>query len=92
MRHSWNAEDAHSVHLYRRGAQSCPRPGRVPSADGLTQAQMAMRMNVRQERVAAIGRADPGATEVRALAACVQAFGGTLEIIVSIGDERIMLG
>jgi transcriptional regulator with XRE-family HTH domain len=58
----------------------------------LTQAEMAMRMNVRQARVAAIERAEPGATEVRVLAAYVQALGGTLEIIASIGDERIMLG
>jgi DNA-binding XRE family transcriptional regulator len=59
---------------------------------GLTQTQMAMRMNIRQDRVAAIERAEPGATEVRTLAAYVRALGGTLEIIASIDDERIMLG
>jgi DNA-binding XRE family transcriptional regulator len=59
---------------------------------GLSQTQMAMRMNIRQERVAAIERAEPGATEVRTLAAYVHALGGTLEIIASIGDERILLG
>jgi hypothetical protein len=59
---------------------------------GVSQTQMARRMNIRQERVAAIERAEPGATEVRTLAAYVQALGGTLEIIASIGDERIMLG
>jgi hypothetical protein len=59
---------------------------------GLSQAQMAMRMNIRQERVAAIERAEPGATEVRTLAAYVQALGGTLEITASIGGERIVLG
>jgi DNA-binding XRE family transcriptional regulator len=59
---------------------------------GLSQTQMAMRMSIRQERVAAIERAEPGATEVRTLAAYVQALGGTLEIIASIGDERIVLG
>jgi DNA-binding XRE family transcriptional regulator len=59
---------------------------------GLSQTQMAMRMNIRQERVAAIECAEPGATEVRTLAAYVQALGGTLEIIASIGDERIVLG
>jgi Helix-turn-helix domain len=58
---------------------------------GVTLGQMASRMNVPQERVDAIERADPGATEVRALAAYVQALGGTLEIISSIGDERIVL-
>jgi len=59
---------------------------------GLSQTQVAMRMNIRQGRVAAIERAEPGATEVRTLAAYVQELGGTLEIIASIGDERIRLG
>jgi hypothetical protein len=49
------------------------------------------RMNVRQERVSAIERAEPGATEVRTLAAYVQALGGRLEIIADVGGERIML-
>jgi hypothetical protein len=57
----------------------------------LTQAQVAERMNVRQERVSAIERAEPGATEVRTLAAYVGALGGRLEIIADIGGERIML-
>ncbi len=57
----------------------------------LTQAQVAQRMNVRQERVSAIERAEPGATEVRTLAAYVAALGGRLEIVAQIGDERIPL-
>jgi len=57
----------------------------------LTQAQVAERMNVRQERVSAIERAEPGATEVRTLAAYVQALGGRLEITADVGGERIML-
>jgi hypothetical protein len=48
-------------------------------------------MDVRQERVSAIERAEPGATEVRTLAAYVGALGGRLEIIADIGGERIML-
>jgi DNA-binding XRE family transcriptional regulator len=58
---------------------------------GLTQAQVAARMRVRQERVSAIERADPGATEIRTLAAYVAALGGRLEIVADIGGERIML-
>jgi phage shock protein A/DNA-binding XRE family transcriptional regulator len=58
---------------------------------GLTQAQVAHRMNVRPERVSAIERAEPGATEVRTLAAYVKALGGRLEIIADIGGERITL-
>ena len=57
----------------------------------LTQAQVAERMSVRQERVSAIERAEPGATEVRTLAAYVRALGGRLEIIADIGGERIVL-
>ncbi len=57
----------------------------------LTQAQVAGRMNVRQERVSAIERAEPGATEVRTLAAYVRALGGTLQIVAHIRDEHITL-
>jgi hypothetical protein len=57
----------------------------------LTQAQVARRMDVRQERVSAIERAEPGATEVRTLAAYVRALGGRLEIVAHIGGERIVL-
>jgi PspA/IM30 family/Helix-turn-helix domain len=57
----------------------------------LTQAQVAARMHVRQERVSAIERAEPGATEVRTLAAYVQALGGRLEIIADIDGERVVL-
>jgi hypothetical protein len=57
----------------------------------LTQAQVAARMNVRQERVSAIERAEPGAAEVRTLAAYVGALGGRLEVIAHIGDEHILL-
>jgi phage shock protein A/DNA-binding XRE family transcriptional regulator len=57
----------------------------------LTQVQVAERMNVRQERVSAIERAEPGATEVRTLAAYVRALGGRLEIVAEIGGERVVL-
>ena len=58
---------------------------------GLTQAQVAQRMNVRPERVSAIERAEPGAAEVRTLAAYVRALGGRLEIVADIGGERLTL-
>lgn len=57
----------------------------------LTQAQVATRMNVRLERVRAIESAEPGATEVRTLAAYVHALGGLLEITADIGGERMVL-
>ena len=58
---------------------------------GLTQAQVARRMGVRQERVSAIERAEPGATEVRTLAGYVQALGGRLDIVADFGTERVLL-
>ncbi|HET9895512.1 MAG TPA: XRE family transcriptional regulator [Streptosporangiaceae bacterium] len=58
---------------------------------GLSQAQVAARMSVRQERISAIERAEPGAVEVRTLASYAGALGGRLEIIAHINDERITL-
>jgi DNA-binding XRE family transcriptional regulator len=43
---------------------------------GVTQAEVAQRMGVTQGRVSAIEHAKPGATELRTLAAYVEALGG----------------
>jgi hypothetical protein len=37
-------------------------------------------------------RTEPGATEVRTLAAYLNALGGRLEIIADLGTERVILG
>src|SRR6266571_910675 len=58
---------------------------------GLTQAQVARRMGVRQERVSAIERAEPGGTEIRTLASYVEALGGRLDIVADFGRDRIVL-
>jgi hypothetical protein len=58
---------------------------------GLTREQVAQRMGVRPQRVSAIESAEPGATEIRALAAYVEALGGRLEIIADFGEERVVL-
>jgi DNA-binding XRE family transcriptional regulator len=55
---------------------------------GLTRAQVAERMGVREERIVAIERADSGATEVRTLTRYIEALGGRLEIIADFGDDR----
>jgi DNA-binding XRE family transcriptional regulator len=59
---------------------------------GLTQAEVADRMHVRQERVSAIERAKVDASELRTLAAYVKALGGRLEIIADFGGERLVVG
>ena len=56
---------------------------------GITQAQVAARMGITQGRVSAIEHAKPGATELRTLAAYVEALGGRLEIIADFGDQRL---
>jgi hypothetical protein len=57
----------------------------------LSREDVARRMGVRPGRVAAIEQAGPGATEVRTLAAYVEALGGRLEIIADFGEERVVL-
>ena len=57
----------------------------------LTREDVARRMGVRPGRVAAIEQAEPGATEVRTLAAYVEALGGRLEITADFGAERVVL-
>jgi DNA-binding XRE family transcriptional regulator len=59
---------------------------------GLTQAEVAERMNVRQERVSAIERAKVDAGELRTLTAYINALGGKLEIIADFGNERLVIG
>lgn len=59
---------------------------------GFTQAQIAERMHVRQERVSALERADITASELRTLAAYIEALGGRMEIIADFGGERLVVG
>ena len=56
---------------------------------GITQANVAASMGVTQGRVSAIEHAKPGTTELRTLAAYVEALGGRLEIIADFGDQRL---
>ncbi len=58
---------------------------------GLTQTELAERMGVPAEHVAAIERADPGTTDVRTLASYVEALGGRLEIIADFAGDRVVL-
>lgn len=79
-----------SAHLVARNRVH--RLAEIRRQVGLTQAQIADRMNVRQERVSAIERAEPGTTEIRTLTAYVEALGGRLEITADLGGERMVLG
>ena len=58
---------------------------------GLTQTELAERMGVPAEHVAAIERAEPGTTDVSTLARYVEALGGRLEIIAEFAGDRVVL-
>ncbi|MFD6391429.1 XRE family transcriptional regulator [Nocardia sp. NPDC060259] len=58
----------------------------------LTQAEVAAKMHVRQERVSAIERADVTVSELRTLAAYIEALGGRLEVVADFGGERLVVG
>jgi phage shock protein A/DNA-binding XRE family transcriptional regulator len=58
---------------------------------GLTQTEVADRMGIARDQVAAIERADAGTTDVRTLAAYVAALGGRLEITADFAGDRIPL-
>ncbi len=72
-----------------RAGQRAYRLAEMRRRLGFSQAQVAARMGVTQGRVSAIENAKPGATELRTIAAYVEALGGRLEIIADFGDQRL---
>src|SRR6516162_8448869 len=66
-----------------------PNPFQQRRRLGITQAQVAARMGITQGRVSAIEHAKPGTTELRTLAAYVEALGGRVEIIANFGDQGL---
>ncbi|MDP2288150.1 MAG: XRE family transcriptional regulator [Actinomycetota bacterium] len=63
----------------------------VRKAKHLTQEQLAERIDIDQSRVSRIENGDLSRTEVGTLVAYAQAVGGTLELVVRIGDVAIPL-
>jgi phage shock protein A len=58
---------------------------------GLSQTEVAQRMGVPQDQVAAIEGADPGTTDVRTLVSYVEALGGRLTLTADFGGDRVIL-
>jgi phage shock protein A len=58
---------------------------------GLTQTEVAQRMGVPADQVAAIERAELGTTDVRTLVSYVEALGGRLTLTADFGGDRIVL-
>ncbi|MEW2398619.1 helix-turn-helix transcriptional regulator [Streptomyces sp. NPDC046862] len=58
---------------------------------GLTQREVADRMQVRQERVSAIERGRTASTEVGTVAAYIEALGGELEVVANFQGTRVVV-
>jgi hypothetical protein len=58
---------------------------------GLTQTEVAQRMGVSPDQVAAIERVGPGTTDVRTMVSYVEALGGRLTLTADFGGDRIIL-
>lgn len=58
---------------------------------GLTQSELAARMQVRQERVSAIERGNTNSTEVGTIAAYIAALGGSLEIVANFNGTPVVV-
>ena len=58
---------------------------------GLTQTEVAQRMGVPPDQVAAIEHAGPGTTDVRTMVSYVEALGGRLTLTADFGGNRVIL-
>jgi phage shock protein A/DNA-binding XRE family transcriptional regulator len=58
---------------------------------GLSQTEVAQRMGVPQDQVAAIERADSGTVDVRTLISYIEALGGRLNLTADFGGDRVIL-
>ena len=58
---------------------------------GLSQTEVAQRMGVSQDQVAAIERADSGTIDVRTLISYIEALGGRLNLTADFGGDRVIL-
>ena len=75
-----------------RAEQRAFRLAEVRQQHGLTQIQLAETLHVSQAAVSSIERGELSRSELSTIRRYVEALGGTIEIIASFGDERLVLG
>lgn len=90
-RELFDAEDIKTIEQGAARRLAAIRLAAIRRHLGLTQAIVAERMGVRQERVSAIERGDPIAAKVSTLASYVEALGGRLDVTVEIDDQRLKI-
>lgn len=64
----------------------------VREEQGLTQVELADRMNVTQPSVSALERGEIERAGLATIRAYVEALGGTVDVIANFGDHKIVLG
>ncbi len=64
----------------------------VREEQGLTQVELAERMRVTQPSVSALERGDLDRAGLATIRAYVRALGGSVEIVASFGDRKIVIG
>lgn len=86
---NWEAVEAHEKRMMAEVRAYKLRELREQFA--MTQVELAKQLPVSQNRVSAIERGDIDHTQVDTLRRYVQALGGKLEIIVSMGEESFKI-
>lgn len=64
----------------------------VRQQHGLTQTDVARRLNISQTAVSKIERGDLARSELSTIRRYVEAIGGTVEVVADFGGERLVLG
>lgn len=67
------------------------RLAEIREALGITQALLAQQLRVSQSRVSQIERGEIEHTEVATLRSYARQFGGEVEVVVRLGDERLRI-
>jgi DNA-binding XRE family transcriptional regulator len=85
-------EDAVAKHVARMEAEErAYRLREVREEQGVTQKELADRMQITQPTISALEAGDLDRSGIATLKAYVEALGGTVEVTASFGDRRLVL-
>ena len=63
----------------------------IREEQGITQAELAGRMNLTQPTISALEAGDPDRSELATITAYVEALGGTIEVTATFGNRKLVL-
>ncbi|MCF7552724.1 helix-turn-helix domain-containing protein [Pseudonocardia sp. WMMC193] len=64
----------------------------IRTEQGVTQRELAERMNVTQPSVSAMERGELSRAGLGTIRAYVEALGGTVDVVANFGDQRVIIG